>query len=1019
MLRLCLTTATTNSSRLSSTARQSSCKLLEARYFSSKPSDNSPAFRDDLLDKDKKNEGEKDALREFFEKRRQALQKEKRQQNQRSRGGERNATNNNNNYNQRQNRNNNNTQQKDSKSGGDALQSFFDKRRAILEKDTRGRDRGQAQNSNYNNNANNTNNHRRQNTDGWKHFRNNSPKGGEGNYEQGYRSQQHARNGRSNQNRNQRYQNHQNRQRPQRQDNDSSRLADLMKQLRRDPPVKPTSTESDQNQQPFWRKGMQRQQENQERRDGERKWNNNNNNNRSFLNRNATKNQRPTNNYRGGGGGGPQRNQRRDSEFLEGRLTRLEDDNVESGQHAGSSDDALIVTIPNNELTLSEVSALFRVKIDDIKRKLRSMGERVKNESEFVLDVDLMELLAIEYGIETVRSEYGTKTIDCEELLINQRRANDESMALPPRPPVVCIMGHVDHGKTTLMDALRRRSMKESSKSKGAKTKKKKNKKGKGKAAPTTKDVAGTEAGGITQIISAFQVAMEGQDMPVTFLDTPGHAAFRSMRQSGSHAADVIVLVIAADDGVSEQTIEILDFYKSIVQGSDGGISLVVALNKIDKPGIDVDEAKMRIENQLLEHGIVAEGMGSSDSAYGSPVQVIPTSGLTGLGLDDLMEGLLLQSEVMDLRADEDAPAEGIIMDAAMEKGLGVVATAIIRCGNIKRGDIVVSGDQIGKVKILKCVQNKALKCGMPSQPVTIVGFKELPKAGDPITCVESEERAEEIVERRAGLEKNSNRSDAPRDVEIHIPGMRSRDTARAQRVHAKANIEECDGYIRIPVVVKADADGSLSAIRESLVKLGEDSTEKVMIDPILEGIGEITPTDIQMAKESNAVIFSFGGSRVDQTIINLAESENVEIRSNSIIYSLLDEAKQCLGTYLPKSAVEHVHGKAMVQAIFNVDTDDGEEKIAGLKVTDGHIYKEKATVNSVELGCNFRVLRDGKLISPEGEVVAASSLRHYKELVDSVRLGDECGVGLSGFTDFQEGDTIECYSIEMKSISL
>lgn len=251
------------------------------------------------------------------------------------------------------------------------------------------------------------------------------------------------------------------------------------------------------------------------------------------------------------------------------------------------------------------------------------------------------------------------------------------------------------------MDALRRRSV---GTQQGTDKKSKKSKKEKGKnGGPTSSgDVAGTEAGGITQVISAFQVALEGQDMPVTFLDTPGHAAFKSMRQSGSHAADVIVLVVAADDGISEQTIEILNFYKSIVSGSDGGISLVVALNKIDKPGIDVKEATRRIENQLMQHGITPESMGSTGSEFGAPVQVIPTSGLTGEGLDDLMEGLLLQSEVMDLRADEEAHGEGIIMDASMEKGLGVVATAIIRWGNIKCGDIVVSGDQIGRVKILK-----------------------------------------------------------------------------------------------------------------------------------------------------------------------------------------------------------------------------------------------------------------------------------------------------------------------------
>lgn len=308
----------------------------------------------------------------------------------------------------------------------------------------------------------------------------------------------------------------------------------------------------------------------------------------------------------------------------------------------------------------------------------------------------------------------------------------------------------------------------------------------------------------------------------------------------------------------------------------------------------------------------------------------------------------------------------------------------------------------------------------MPSQPVSIVGFKSLPKAGDPITCVESEEKAEELVERRASLEKESIRSEAAMDdIEIHIPGMRTKDNRRAKRVHAKANIAESDGFLRIPLIVKADADGSLSAIRESLVQLGEDSEHKVMIDPVSDGIGDINATDIQLAKESNAIIFSFGNTRIDQMTLNLAESEGVRICCNPIIYSLLDEAKQVLGTFLPPSPVEHIHGSALVQEVFSIGTEDGPENIAGLKVMDGYIYRDKTTVDSVKLECHFRVLRDGKQISADGETVTASSLRRYKELVESVRLGDECGLGLSGFTEFQPGDTIECYSIEMRYDSL
>ncbi|OEU08408.1 P-loop containing nucleoside triphosphate hydrolase protein [Fragilariopsis cylindrus CCMP1102] len=545
----------------------------------------------------------------------------------------------------------------------------------------------------------------------------------------------------------------------------------------------------------------------------------------------------------------------------------------------------------------------------------------------------------------------------------------------PARPPIVTIMGHVDHGKTTLMDALRR----------------------------NTKNIAGTEAGGITQIISAFQVDLDGQDEKITFLDTPGHAAFKAMRQSGSHAADVIVLVVAADDGISEQTVEIINFYKSIVKGSsDSGISMVVAVNKIDKPGIDAEEAKMRIENQLLEYGIISEGMSSEGSEFGQPVQVIPTSGITGAGLDDLMEGLLLQSEVMDLRADDQANGEGIVMDARQEKGLGVVADCIIRWGKIEKGDVIISGDQVSQVRMLKDVSNKMLEKGLPSQPVRIIGFKSLPKAGDPIMVVASEEIAEEMLEQRRAIDPST--SDRP------------------DGAGSDAALPKADGTVRIPIIVKADADGSLTAVRESLLNIGEDSKHTVVIDPIMEGIGEVTMSDIQMAKQSEATIFAFGSKRTDQTIINLAESEGVSICSNNIIYSLLDEARDVLGAYLPLIPKEHTHGRASVKAVFTIGTINGDEKVAGLNVMNGNIYKSKAPAgdsSTTDLDCHFRVYRDSQLISPVGESVTASSLRRFKELVDSVRLGDECGLALSGFTDFEEGDEIECYSVEMKKAKL
>lgn len=382
---------------------------------------------------------------------------------------------------------------------------------------------------------------------------------------------------------------------------------------------------------------------------------------------------------------------RNDMEFLEGRVGSVKEESAQNVEKSSSTEErARVVTLPLGGLDLASTSAFFRVKIDDILAKVEDMGLTSKDQEDkdILLDVDVLELLALEFDIETVRGDE-EQIMNSQELLMHQRRTTDAT-AYPARPPVVCIMGHVDHGKTTLMDALRRKSSEQQD------SKKKKKEK-----SSTTSNVAGTEAGGITQIVTAFQVDVEGQDSKVTFLDTPGHAAFKSMRQSGSHAADIIVLVIAADDGVSEQTIEILDFYKSIVKGSDGGISLVVALNKIDKPGIEVTEAQQRIENQLLELGIVCEGMGG-ESEFGPPVQVVPTSGLSGQGLDELIEGLTLQSEIMDLRANDEAPAEGIVMDARMEKGLGVVADCIIRWGSIQKGDHIVSGTQSARVRMLK-----------------------------------------------------------------------------------------------------------------------------------------------------------------------------------------------------------------------------------------------------------------------------------------------------------------------------
>jgi len=631
-------------------------------------------------------------------------------------------------------------------------------------------------------------------------------------------------------------------------------------------------------------------------------------------------------------------------------------------------------------------------------------------------------------------------------------------------------MGHVDHGKTTLMDALRRRAVTSantasgkagvSTSNKGKKNKKDKggkNAKSRGGKGVTVDDgnVAGTEAGGITQVITAFEVPLpldDGNDSSsddneenaisddnlssstpsistVTFLDTPGHAAFKKMRQSGSSATDVIVLVIAADDGVSPQTIEIIDMFKSIARSQPQSISLVIAVTKIDKPGINVDEAIMRIENQLIEHDIFTENVlagGGEEGEFGA-CQLFPVSGLTGEGLDDFVEGLALQSEIMDMRADEDAKGEGIVIDARMEKGLGVVADCVIRWGKVECGDFVVSGTNGGRVKFLNDVANKPIKQAKPSQPVRIVGFKSLPKAGDPIVCASSEEEAKEIIRQRES-ELNSERAeiDEDRQVQLQVTGTAAKQNLMMQKAQSKYGFdgeEGGEGTIRIPVVIKADSHGALEAVRDALVGMGTESKLDIVIDPVAMSTGVVTTSDVRMARESDAGIFVFGkvGTADKETKV-LAETENVSIRNHDIIYRLLEDAKEYFGKYLPVEHVDKVHGSAKVQAVFEVtDPNKKTVAVAGLRVLEGNLFMGKTKRGrdgELPTACFYRVIRKGSILS-DAEKLKASSLRKVKEDVESVRNGEECGLGLVGFNDLEEGDVVECFSIEEKRATI
>lgn len=587
-------------------------------------------------------------------------------------------------------------------------------------------------------------------------------------------------------------------------------------------------------------------------------------------------------------------------------------------------------------------------------------------------------------------------------------------------------------GKTTLMDALRRKAV--TDKDVEGNKSRKKEKKGKKKGdSDDFQAVAGTEAGGITQAVSAFQIRMpdsSGKDIDtVTFLDTPGHAAFKAMRKSGSNGADVLVLVIAADDGVSPQTIEIINMYKEIAHAQPGSITLMVAMTKIDKPGIDVDQSMVRIENQLMEHGIFTERMTTSSCEFGG-VQMVPLSGLTGEGVDELVEGLILQSEVMDLRACKDSRAEGLIIDAKMENGLGVVVDCIVRWGKLEVGDYVHSGVHGGKVRILNDVNNKPIKRATPSQPVRIVGFKTLPKAGDPIVCVKSEEISKEIIARREAFGSTSEMSssyrvdDSNAKLDIQISGGASKKGFMANNILKKYNVDQATGesdsgdkkkdQIRIPVILKADADGTLAALRDSILAIQDQSSLNLLIDPIEISVGHVTPTDVNIAIDSGASIFCFNlkGSK-DKAAMSLASNNMVDIRSNDVIYRLLEDAKEVFSSFCPPSPVEKIHGKATVQALFDINNNKNAERVAGLKVIDGKLYLKKVTVESGTFDCKYRVKSKSKEVKAED--LTAKSLRRVKEEVTDVRLGDECGLNLENFKDIEEGDIIECYTIEMK----
>ncbi len=569
-------------------------------------------------------------------------------------------------------------------------------------------------------------------------------------------------------------------------------------------------------------------------------------------------------------------------------------------------------------ITVSDLAAKMAVKASEVIKVIMKLGDMVTINQ--VIDSETAQLVAEEMGHKVIIR----KENELEEQVLNDR---DISAQAEPRAPVVTIMGHVDHGKTSLLDYIRKSK------------------------------VASGEAGGITQHIGAYHVKTKKGGM-ITFLDTPGHAAFTAMRARGAKATDIVVLVVAADDGVMPQTVEAIQHAKA------GAVPIVVAINKIDKPAAD----PTRVINELLQYGIVGEEMGGD-------VQFVKVSAKTGQGIDDLLDAILLQAEVLELKAVKDAMASGVVIESRLDKGRGPVATVLIQQGTLHVGDVVLCGFEYGKVRAMKNELGQNTTSAGPSIPVEILGLSGVPVAGDEVTVVRDEKKAREVANYRQGKF---------REVKI----------ARQQKAKLDNMFKE-GAASELNVVLKADVQGSVEAISDALLKL---STDEVKVNIIYSGVGGITETDATLASASSAIIIGFN-TRADSSARKVIENDNIDVRYYSVIYDLLDEVKKAMSGLLGSDIKQQIIGMAEVRQVFKHPKFG---LIAGCMVTEG-VVKRSAPI---------RVLRDNIVIF-EGEL---DSLRRFKDDVAEVNNGFECGIGVKNYQDVREGDQIEVFeNIEVK----
>ena len=576
----------------------------------------------------------------------------------------------------------------------------------------------------------------------------------------------------------------------------------------------------------------------------------------------------------------------------------------------------LSITVPD-EITVGELASRMKISAGEVIKKLMSMGLMVTVNQ--IIDYDSAFLVADEFKIKVSKEV----VLTIEDRLFDESADKEED--LKPRAPVVVVMGHVDHGKTSLLDAIR------------------------------NTNVTAGEAGGITQHIGAYRVTVQGKE--ITFLDTPGHEAFTAMRARGANLTDVAVLVVAADDGIMPQTVEAINHAKA------AGVTIIVAINKIDKPGADPD----RVKQELTQYELVPE-------EWGGDTICVPVSAVKGTGVNELLEMIILSSDMMELKANPSRAAKGVVIEAKLDKGRGAVATVLVQNGTLKNGDIVIAGTATGRVRMMTNDKGERVNEAGPSFPVEIMGLSEAPNAGDVFNAVADERMARELVEQRKHQEKEE-----------------------AFKKDAKVNLDDLfnqigSGIKTFNIIVKADVQGSAEAVKQSLVKLSND---EVKVAVIHAGVGGITESDVMLAAASNALIIGFN-IRPDKKALDAAARDGVDIRTYRIIYECIEEIEAAMKGMLAPKFRENVIGHAEVRQTIRVPNVG---TIAGSYVTDGKIARHAL----------IRVLRDNVVIFED----KIASLKRFKDDAREVAQSFECGVGLEKFNDIKVGDVLEAYVME------